>query len=1222
MKSCDKFKIFNSEPNSLCLDHKVHFRDLEVLELKNISFGKIWDSQLSTSSYQNLTHLTLFECDKIKYVFPLSIAKSLQQLQYLELTSCKVLEIIVTPEEGTEAAINFFFPQVSTVKLQYLPRFTDFYPRIHTSEWPKLRELVVEDCPKFNMFTSEPNSLCLDQKINHDLEIFQVKNGWKEISWRSQFKKLEISYYKSVLIPLWLLQRFENLTCLFVDGCHELVNLTTPSIARSLVQLRGLKISCCEMLMEILEIEEDATTEIVFENLNKLSFECLENLACFCSGNYTFNFHSLEELNIANCPNIKTFCRGILSTPKLQEISYEGMKVKNKGNDLNKTIQKLYKKKNQDISLDLNFKFKTFHHDNSTEIAYNQHPTSFYQNLTHLFLLKCGNIKYVFPSSIAKILHQLQQLRIQNCKALEEIVAKEEGANAVVHFVFPNITLLKFEDLPELIAFYPGIYALEMPKLKELVIKDCTKYASLKENNVKTELNILAPKSIFLDNKVHFRDLEVLELKNISFGKIWDSQLSTSSYQNLTHLTLFECDKIKYVFPLSIAKSLQQLQYLELTSCKVLEIIVTPEEGTEAAINFFFPQVSTVKLQYLPRFTDFYPRIHTSEWPKLRELVVEDCPKFNMFTSEPNSLCLDQKINHDLEIFQVKNGWKEISWRSQFKKLEISYYKSVLIPLWLLQRFENLTCLFVDGCHELVNLTTPSIARSLVQLRGLKISCCEMLMEILEIEEDATTEIVFENLNKLSFECLENLACFCSGNYTFNFHSLEELNIANCPNIKTFCRGILSTPKLQEISYEGMKVKNKGNDLNKTIQKLYKKKNQDISLDLNFKFKTFHHDNSTEIAYNQHPTSFYQNLTHLFLLKCGNIKYVFPSSIAKILHQLQQLRIQNCKALEEIVAKEEGANAVVHFVFPNITLLKFEDLPELIAFYPGIYALEMPKLKELVIKDCTKYASLKENNVKTELNILAPKSIFLDNKINFNLEVFELDDGETNICWQSQSRTLTINKDISALLRLLQRFENVRELRLYCSLYSDIKSLCDLPNLEILEVDYCYKLMSLVPFSGSFQNLKVLKVSSCDGLMKLITPSVATSLVQLRELRILNCEMLTEIVENEGDAATCTKIVFNNLNKLSLIFLESLTYFCSGNYSFSFSSLEELIIEYCPNLEIFCQGSICTPKLDRVIYKFEDRVIKFDEAKIVTVVEIGDNDLNTTIQQEYKNRRN
>ncbi|XP_044481939.1 uncharacterized protein LOC123208470 [Mangifera indica] len=422
--------------------------------------------------------------------------------------------------------------------------------------------------------------------------------------------------------------------------------------------------------------------------------------------------------------------------------------------------------------------------------------------------------------------------------------------------------------------------------------------------------------------------------------------------------------------------------------------------------------------------------------------------------------------------------------------------------------------------------------------------------------------------------------------------------------MKTFCRGILSTPKLQKISYEGMEVENKGNDLNKAIQGLYKKKNQDISLDL--KLLTLKDVNSTKICYNRHPTSFYQNLTHLILWKCGNIKYVFPSSIAKSLHQLQQLKIQNCKVLEEIVAKE-GASAVVDFVFPNITLLKLEDLPKLTVFYPGIYTLEMPKLKELEVRYCTKYLSFTENNAETECATLDPKSIFLNNVINFNLEVFKLYDGVTNICWQSQFETLRIDKDTSTNipLRLLQRFENVRELRLVSNQYKDIKSPYDLLNLEDLYVYFHNRLTSLVPFLVFSQNLKVLTVSSCNRLMKLITPLVAKSLVQLRELSISSCEMLTEIVEIEGDA-TNTGIAFDNLSKLSLKHLESLTCFCSRNYSINFPSLEEVIINECPNMKTFSQGTLSTPKLHNVKYHWK-------------WVDTGENNLNTIIQQKHKN---
>ncbi|XP_031258417.1 uncharacterized protein LOC116116492 [Pistacia vera] len=552
------------EPNPICLEHKVIFTNLMALELKNISCGKIWDNPFPTlmsSSYQNLTRFILMSCGKIKYVFPYSIVKSLHTLQHLEIMDCEVLEEIVAEEEGAKTTVNFAFPQVTYLRLEKLPNLAAFYSGIHTCELPMLKRLVVKECEKFtskylsfqeNSFhIPEPKSLCLEHKINFDLEELELMIKWTQITWQSRFKTLSIKFDESANISLELLQRFENLEVLQLAGCiykqifscgkdekHmqitlgpslasfqnlrvlnvswciELMKLMTPSTARSLVQLRELNVEGCEMVIEIVENEGDATmnTEIVFENLKKLLFRRLETLICFCSGNYSFNYPSLEELTIGECPNMKTFSQGILSTPKLHKVNYErfnetSMKwekikeVENEGNDLNKSIQGAYKK--QDISLDL--KYKAFKDINSTEICYNQHPNFFYQNLTHLFLWNCGNIKYAFPSSIAKSLHQLQQLKIENCEVLEEIVAKEEGANAVVNFVFPNVTLLQLQNLRELTAFYHERHTSEWPKLKELILRNCaklsSKYLSFKENS-ESELHISKPKSLFLDDEV------------------------------------------------------------------------------------------------------------------------------------------------------------------------------------------------------------------------------------------------------------------------------------------------------------------------------------------------------------------------------------------------------------------------------------------------------------------------------------------------------------------------------------------------------------------------------------------------------------------------------------------------------------------------------------------------------------------------------------------------
>ncbi|XP_031255400.1 uncharacterized protein LOC116113389 isoform X2 [Pistacia vera] len=133
--------------------------------------------------------------------------------------------------------------------------------------------------------------------------------------------------------------------------------------------------------------------------------------------------------------------------------------------------------------------------------------------------------------------------------------------------------------------------------------------------------------------------------------------------------------------------------------------------------------------------------------------------------------------------------------------------------------------------------------------------------------------------------------------------------------------------------------------------------------------------------------------------------------------------------------------------------------------------------------------------------------------------------------------------------------------------------------------------------------------------MKLITPSTVRSLVQLKEMSVEECETLIEIVENEGDTTRCTEIIFNNLKKLFFRKLESLTCFCSWNYSFNFPSLEELTIVECPNMKTFSQEILDTPKLTKAICRWKNG--RNWEKKNIDI----ESGLNTNIQQAYKKQK-
>ncbi|KAH9754663.1 hypothetical protein KPL71_015523 [Citrus sinensis] len=82
-----------------------------------------------------------------------------------------------------------------------------------------------------------------------------------------------------------------------------------------------MEIGECPMITEIVAGDDVAAKdEIVFRDLKELELCDLESQTSFCSGDCCFKFPSLERLAVDNCPNMKVFSRGELSTPKLHKL--------------------------------------------------------------------------------------------------------------------------------------------------------------------------------------------------------------------------------------------------------------------------------------------------------------------------------------------------------------------------------------------------------------------------------------------------------------------------------------------------------------------------------------------------------------------------------------------------------------------------------------------------------------------------------------------------------------------------------------------------------------------------------------------------------------------------------------------------------------------------------------------------------------------------------------
>ena len=131
-----------------------------------------------------------------------------------------------------------------------------------------------------------------------------------------------------------------------------------------------------------------------------------------------------------------------------------------------------------------------------------------FQNLQEISVWECESLQSLFPASVARCLMQLEKLWIDDC-GVEEIVSREEIAEAAARFVFPKVTLLVLRKLPKLKWFCRGVHTSEWPLLKELCVRGCdqieiftSKILNFQETVEQSQLEISIQQLLFLVEEV------------------------------------------------------------------------------------------------------------------------------------------------------------------------------------------------------------------------------------------------------------------------------------------------------------------------------------------------------------------------------------------------------------------------------------------------------------------------------------------------------------------------------------------------------------------------------------------------------------------------------------------------------------------------------------------------------------------------------------------------
>ncbi|MED6135790.1 hypothetical protein PIB30_049938 [Stylosanthes scabra] len=1146
-----------TEATRILFHEKVDLSTLERLELRSIQIQKIWNDR--SSNFENLIHLDVSGCHNLTYLLPFSLARNLKKLQSLYVTECDQMKnIFLFPDGPIKVAKDVSFPNLKNIKLSSMSSLTKIWnlddPRRAVGMFEKLETLVIENCKKLvSVFDHEMKGMfqglsrlkvtnCGSMKTIFNLADDQNQTKLKDVHLES-LPKLE-NIFKGIL----QLKFLQNMS---VHDCEMLENIFPFSVAadRRLEKLQCLVVSDCSELKGIVAAPRDTSRE----NNRAIEPDKLE-------------FPELTSIKVSNLPKFENFCPGHceMKCEKLDDVS-----IKSCGK------HKLFREEaNQATTSATNEEEATTSARNGEEAtasATNQATTSATNGeeaSTSATVGEANRSAQRKPLFLEEVLNQLKSMHIES----------QHISSSFTHYRLDKLEVLGLSKLGNTMILYNFLHS--SPNLNSLWLDSCyfeklvepenkSSYDGIGIKGVVPKLKTLKLTNLYFLEEIGFEHdpilqrIESLVIENCPSLETVVPSKESVCFTFLTKLEVVDCKRMKYLMPLSTAKSLGQLVTMKVTNCKSLEeiIIVSDHqtgEESEKEPKIVFKQMQALELASLKNLTSFCSsKNFTLEFPLLEKFVASACPKLKKFSGK------DIKTTPTIlqKVYFVPDEEKRLCWEGD-------------LPATIDHIYENQK--YFEGMDK------------------ISVSEHSVLEERWKSEKDVNKGW-FYSLKILTLEGCKFESCAIPWFILRYSNSLKELKVRKCINITSIFE------KMDE------------NAIIKGTFQLERLTLEELA-------------NVTHVwpQQDKRKDSCFPNLQQVTVKFCRKLKTLFPVAIATDLKKLEQLEVCDCDELLKIVEKGEGGDTELSCVLSCLVQLEFYNLPQLTHFYDGNFTLECPKLNTLQLFNCNKFELFHHKTTPEEINsesenrtsIVRPSSTNI--KDISKVEAMSLRSKDTSVLnlWLQESesheleylRTLILDfgDDVnyeystlpSGILERTHKLENIIIINstslkkmLFLTqnssngqdkflehleglvLFSLFKlrtiRLGSLSKLRHLYLYHCPLLKTIEQYPST---LKELNVESCNGLQYLFTSSAAGTLKHLEELDVKDCKSLEDIVRDDGTATE--ENIFERLESINLQNLESLECFYSGNDASKLPTLDQARIWKCPKMTIFSQQLI------------------------------------------------
>ncbi|XP_022753653.1 probable disease resistance protein At4g27220 [Durio zibethinus] len=423
--------------------------------------------------------------------------------------------------------------------------------------------------------------------------------------------------------------------------------------SRSL-KIKGSVIEACKQLFGVSEslnlknvvgyqnlVPSLESGQVVFSKLTSLDLESCKHMKCLIDTTkqqeLTNAFSNLLELSLTNMRGLEELCsghqpQGVLL--KLKTLTIDNCWDMTSGIPILQSLERLEVKYCDEMQVLFQI----------AELRSIQQGPSHYVCLQSLKVVRidnCNKLRYLFPTSVAISLGQLETLNISDCLELEEIIPKTEvsninlqslsevyvrGCNNMTSLsslshgqILEKLTTLKIRDCSRLEYTFPISMAEGLPQLHKVTLRGLPEFKGRNGNDIVLtlpslqELKMRECPQFIISGKI-----QIAELRSIQLGPSHHVSL-----QSLKVVTIDYCNKLRYLFPTYVAESLGQLETLNISLCLELEEIIPKTEVS----NINLQSLREVYICGCNNLTSLSSLSHGQILEKLTTLRIGDCSR-------------------------------------------------------------------------------------------------------------------------------------------------------------------------------------------------------------------------------------------------------------------------------------------------------------------------------------------------------------------------------------------------------------------------------------------------------------------------------------------------------------------------------------------------------------------------------------------------------------------